>query len=139
MRRAELMLRLPASWPLGEEALKDGANYWPLRWLKQLARFPHALKTWLCEGHSIPNGDPAEPLHSTVKFTGWILRRPFVGGEGFESLECSDGEVIHFFSIAPIFTSEMDLKLREGFEALDARFAESGVTDLIDPSRPPVV
>jgi hypothetical protein len=38
---AEVMLCLPADWPMTQEAFRDESNYWPLRWLKILARFPH--------------------------------------------------------------------------------------------------
>ena len=138
-RRAELMLRLPPDWPVSHDDLKNEANYWPMRWLKQLVRFPHLCKTWLSAGHSIPNGDPAEPLHPSVKFTGWVLARPFAGGEGFETLECEDGEHVYFFSLIPVFPSEMEFKLSRGMEALLAEFAKAGVTDLLNVDRAPVV
>src|SRR5262245_45453724 len=51
-RYAELMLSLPADWPLSSEAFQDDSNYWPVRLLKMLARFPHEYDTWMCFGHT---------------------------------------------------------------------------------------
>lgn len=138
-RRAELMLRLPESWKLSQEDFKDESNYWPLRWMKFLVRFPHELNTWLCVGHSIPNGDPAEPLHSSTALTGWVLSKPFVGGEGFETLETTDGELIHFFSLIAVHSSEMQLKLDYGAQRLLADLSAADVSDLLQPRRPSVV
>lgn len=68
-RYTELCIFLPANWPLEsepyqtiEETFKDENNYWPLRWLKKLARFPHEYNTWIGRGHTIPNGEAAEPF-----------------------------------------------------------------------------
>jgi PAS domain-containing protein len=44
-RLAELLVCLPADWPVTEEAFEDERNYWPVRWLKQVARFVHEYKT----------------------------------------------------------------------------------------------
>ncbi len=63
-RFAELMLALPADWPISDEAFKKENNYWPIRWLKILARLPHEYDTWLEYGHTVPNGDPAKPFTS---------------------------------------------------------------------------
>src|SRR5687767_4018341 len=41
LRYAELLLCLPPDWPLTSEAFQNEANYWPVRWLKRLARLPH--------------------------------------------------------------------------------------------------
>jgi hypothetical protein len=61
-RYAELVLGLPTDWPLSPEAFKDEANWWPIRLLKGLARYPHENKTWLYEGHSILWSDPPKPF-----------------------------------------------------------------------------
>jgi hypothetical protein len=50
-RYAELTLCLPAEWPLSVEAFKDESNYWPVRLLKDLARFPH--KKTRMRGHPL--------------------------------------------------------------------------------------
>src|SRR6185369_17322023 len=44
---AELVLCRPDTWPLSQKDFNDENNYWPVRWLKQLARFPHEYDTWL--------------------------------------------------------------------------------------------
>ncbi len=72
----ELLLCLPANWPLRDEDLKNENNYWPLRWLKYLARFPHKYKTFLSAFHSMPNADPPEPIASNTKFIGVMLAPP---------------------------------------------------------------
>ena len=41
---AELLVNLPAGWPLYQEAFEEEDNYWPVRWLKLLARWPHERK-----------------------------------------------------------------------------------------------
>lgn len=42
---AELVVCLPPDWPISDEALRDNKYYWPIRWLKMLARFPHEYET----------------------------------------------------------------------------------------------
>ena len=59
---AELSICLPQDWKVSEEDFEDEKNYWPIRWLKFLARFPHEYNTRLFQGHTIPNGDPATPF-----------------------------------------------------------------------------
>src|SRR5215471_13595300 len=53
-RYAELMLCLPSDWRLDHDDLKQGGDlyYWPIRWLKICARFPHEYKTWFGWGHT---------------------------------------------------------------------------------------
>jgi hypothetical protein len=55
---AELVMALPAEWPLEQSELEDESNYWPLGLLKMLARLPHEFETFVWFGHTIPNGDP---------------------------------------------------------------------------------
>ena len=40
LERAELLINLPAGWQLDEESLKDEKWYWPIRFLKFMARSP---------------------------------------------------------------------------------------------------
>lgn len=138
-RFAELMIRLPPDWNLEQESFNDEANYWPIRCLKFLARFVHEYHTWLCYGHSIPNGDPAEPYAPDVPFVGVVLSTPWYGGEEFATLFLPDGTPVSFWSLVPVYASEMEFKLEHGTEALFERLAAAGYSDLLDPARPPVV
>src|SRR5258706_3910018 len=72
-RYTELLICLPQTWPLSDEAFRDQNHYWPVRWLKTLARLPHEYDTWLGVGHTIPNGDPAEPFAPTTALCGALI------------------------------------------------------------------
>jgi Suppressor of fused protein (SUFU) len=55
--------------------------------------------------------------------------------DGFSPLVINPDKVINFFSVVPLYKNEMDLKLVEGTEALLARFAEHGVSEVVDVRR----
>jgi len=135
---AELLIRLPADWPITREAFRDEKHYWPIRWLKILARFPHEYDTWLFEGHTIPNGDPPGPFAEGTKFSGWMLHPAVLAPPEFHTLPVSAEKSIHFFAIYPLYDSEMQLKLNKGAEKLIAKFEKHGVTEVVDIHRPDV-
>lgn len=137
-RLAELMIRLPADWPLDEESIKQESNYWPIRTLKFLARFAHEYQTWLGYGHSIPNGNPPAPVAPNLPFVGMLLSVPWVGGEEFAVLYLPDGSPVRFWSVIPLHPSEVDFKLAHGADAFFEKLATAGHSDLFDPTRPPV-
>ena len=132
---AELVVCLPADWQLNQEALEDEKNYWPLRALKFLARFPHEYETWLFEGHTIPNGNPAEPVVDGLGFIGWLLFWPIMVKEEFLTLKVNNEKTIHFLAIYPLFQGEMDLKLKKGTDGLIKRFEKNHVSEVIDIER----
>lgn len=132
---AELLVCLPAEWDLTEASMKDERNYWPVRALKYLARFPHEHETWLFEGHTIPNGDPAEPLADGLGFIGWLLYWPITVKEEFLTLKVNDQKTIYFLAIYPLFQGEMDLKLNKGTDGLIKRFQKNKVSEIIDVDR----
>src|SRR5690625_6616776 len=55
--RMELMLALPRGWPgldpLEGEALAREENFWPLRLLKDVARYPSSFDAYLSWGHTV--------------------------------------------------------------------------------------
>ena len=136
---AELMVALPQSWKLDQTAFEDERNYWPVRWLKTLARFPHEYSTWLCDGHTIPAGNPAEPVCEGTQLNGFVLLPPCLAGEKMQSVEITPTQTVNFWSLVPLYQEEMDFKLQKGVEALLKLFDRHGVTDLIDPQRINVV
>lgn len=135
LRYSELCLSLPSTWQMGQEPFKDENNYWPLRWLKILSRFPHQFDTWLCHGHTVPNGDPAEPFVAGTSLNTMMLLQPVLHDEQFATLELEE-KVIHFYSLIPLYTEEVNLKLDKGVEALYDGFDRIGLTELLDIQRP---
>lgn len=138
LRHAELMLSLPPNWPLDDKSLNEGSNYWPIYVLKMLARFPHEYDSWLSWGHTMPNGDPAEPYADNTQLCCALRLSPALVDEGFRELKIDDEKTIHFFSIVPLYQEEIDLKLAQGAEALVERFAKQNITELLDAKRPNV-
>jgi hypothetical protein len=147
---AELCVCLPADWPgLGDAGRgpspgdpnhpwRDERHYWPLRWLKVLARFPHDYQTWLWAMHTMPNGDPPRPFAPGTGLCGMMLVPNPLLPEAFEELRVGDREV-RFWTLMPLHADEMQFKLDHGAEALLEAFAEAGVTPLIDNARPSVL
>ena len=133
---AELCAFLPAEWPLDQDAFADEANYWPLRTLKFLARFPHKFSTFIGWGHSIANFDPPEPYAPNTKLCGTVLVGPMLAPDEFGRLEIEDGRRIHFFQLLPVHAAEMEYKLKHGIEPLLERVLKSGWNGLIQPDRP---
>jgi predicted Zn finger-like uncharacterized protein len=134
---AEMVLCLPPTWQVSEEAFQQDNEryYWPIRWLKTVARLPHEYETWLGPGHTIPNGDPAEPFHETTKMCGWLILSPLWFDDEFAQLQLDDGRSINFLSIIPIYPQEMQLKLSKGLEALADKLGDLSVEELMDPNR----
>lgn len=135
-RWAELVLALPPDWPLSQEMFEDERNYWPVRLLKQLARLPHEYDTWLWFGHSIPNGDPAEPYAPGTGLAGAVLLSPVLTPDEFDELRLDDDRTIHFLAPIPVHAEEMRFKLDHGADALAGLLGSNGVTELVDPARP---
>ncbi len=48
--------------------------YWPIEWLKRIARYPHDNDTWLGGPHTIiANGEPPEPFAPNTKMSCLLL------------------------------------------------------------------
>lgn len=135
LKFSELLIALPHDWPMSEDGWKDEANYWPIRMLKFLSRFPHEYQTWLWAMHTIPNGNPPEPFASNTEMNGVILLPPITLPDAFGELVIDAEKTIHFHSVIPLHPDEMDLKLQKGAEALFDGFDQHGVSEILDPNR----
>jgi len=136
-QRAELLVVLPPDWPLDEERFKDHRVFWPIEWLKMLGRLPHEYETWLGYGHSVPNGDPPEPIPGT-EFVGVALNYIDWLPDEFTRLEINSETGIIFYQIVPLYREEMDLKMASGMEALEALFEKHEIGFVLDCKRPNV-
>jgi hypothetical protein len=134
---AELMMCLPSSWKFTDEAQQEERYSWPLFWLQTLARFPHQANTFLAPGHTIPNGDPPEPIGPDTEMRCILIREPVATPEAFRTLKLKK-KTIHFYALVPLYREEMEYKIARGYEALTKLLDEHHVTELLDPKRPSV-
>ena len=132
---AELYICLPADWDLSDEGMRDGKNYWPIRCLKALARFPHEYRTWLWHGHSVPNGNPPTPFAENVGFCGIMLLPPIAMDPGFRELQINEEKTIHFIAVMPLYEEEMNYKIKHGWRKLADRFGKYHINEIVDVKR----
>jgi tetratricopeptide (TPR) repeat protein len=116
--RAEVMVCLPPDWRL--DKLDDEKWYWPLRWLKILARLPINENSWLGWGHTIPNG---EPFADNTRLCAILLLNP--GAFGEESAVCTlpNGERNNFYQMIPLYDEEIQFKIKNNAQIF-ARFLD---------------
>lgn len=138
-QRAEMLISLPPDWldaknPDITTAFKDENIYWPIYWLKTLARFPHEYNTWLWYGHSIPNGDPAQPLAQDLPFIGFAIGPVSTWPKGANIIDIDTG-LVAILGLYPVYDDEMQLKLNKGTDVLFDAFEQNGITQKFDPQR----
>jgi hypothetical protein len=143
-RFAELILNLPAEWRV--DALRATPPppdlerwYWPIYWLKKLARLPHEYQTWLGSHHTIPNGDPAKPFHPGTRLCSWLIIPPISVPEEARVVELANGRKIQLYTLHALYLEELSLKLNEGGNALLDAFERDDVSEILYVDRKPVV
>jgi hypothetical protein len=132
-RYTELFLRLPADWPLSQEAFDNPDTFWPFKWLRQIAGYPRQNDTWLGGPYTIiATDDPPVPLASNTKLSCLLLLRER-GEEG--TIVCADGRNVILYTMLPIYTEERDLEMSNGMRELLTRFQARGVPTMVDLHR----
>ncbi|MDP1662896.1 MAG: suppressor of fused domain protein [Phycisphaerales bacterium] len=141
---AELMLRLPSTWPM-PKTLDVVADYqtdatWPIDVLKKAARMPHDCDSALGYGHTISFDRPPGPLHTSVRFVSLMLLPTVQPVEVADSFTTRDGRTVYVYVLHPLLPDELEHKLKEGradslFPYMDA----CKLSEVIDVNRPSVL
>jgi hypothetical protein len=138
-RWAELCAQLPQDWPLDPAQWQDNIEFgWPMRELQRVVRFVRDSNVWVGFGHSIPNGNPAQPLSPTTKQCCSFLLPPLEMPEQFTRHRLEDEEILNFWAIVPIYPDELAMKINQKAPTLIERMGIRKVSDIIDPTRPSV-
>jgi tetratricopeptide (TPR) repeat protein len=113
LERAEAMICLPPDWQFDD--LENENWYWPLRWLKIIARLPIEENIWLGWGHTIPNG---RPFADNTELSTIMLLNP--GAFNRKSFECKlpDGSIVNFYQMIPLYEEEVQFKIKNSAEIL---------------------
>ncbi len=118
LERAEIIVTLPPDWKVSEPGEEW---YWPIRWLKILARLPIQEEGWLGWGHTVANPDDA-PFADNTRLCGLVLTGP----QGFagEAVCCPlpGGDEVNFYQMIPLTFEEMQFKLYHSAQELLERF-----------------
>ena len=110
--RAELVMYLPADWPLydGDD---DYNKLWPVIHLGVLAHLPVYEDSWLGWGHTFSNnGD--KPISDKVGFNSFLL----LNNGDSDVCPLPDGSEVNFYDIVPLYPEEMEYKMRSSVEDL---------------------
>jgi hypothetical protein len=135
-QHAELLIYLPKDWPLTEQALAVPNNFWPVEWLRRIARYPHEHHTWLGGPFAIiANEEPPQPLAPNTRLT-CLLAVP--EARDFSTLSLADGRRVVFYTLIPLYTEERDLEKAKGIEELLTLFQNRKVSMIVDVNRPNV-
>lgn len=135
---AELVMVLPAEWPLDRQSWEDERHYWPIRTLKTLARMPHEYGFALGHGDTVPNGDPPEPYGPGTALCGAMLAPPRTTADEFDVLKTPDGEVV-FMGVWLLYGDEMKLKLHRGADEIFDALWKADASEIVEPDRPSVL
>lgn len=127
---AEYVMYLPSDWKLDIESLKDEANYWPIRLLKDTARLPLWTESWLTMGHTIGSED-GQPYSDEYPYNSVILAypAPYVATRE-NKCNLTSGKTILFYHVFPITQDELKFKEENGTAALLERIFPKGCDEM---------
>jgi hypothetical protein len=108
--------------------------------LRVLARLPFSHRAWVGHGHSIPNGDPPSPLFPGSNLVAVLMLRSNVHPEkDMHHVVEIDGDPLNMLWPVLLTAGELDLKVREGTDALIDVFNEKRFSFVLDPGRSSLV
>ncbi|MBN1501854.1 MAG: suppressor of fused domain protein [Spirochaetes bacterium] len=110
--RAELIMCLPPEWDIGSIS---GNWFWPLLWMKIMARLPIKEDSWLGWGHTVPNSCA---FADNTCLSGIFLDHPHSSGEESFACKLNTGEAVNFYQMIPLYDEEMEYKIMYGTSAL---------------------
>ncbi|MDR2904771.1 MAG: suppressor of fused domain protein [Helicobacteraceae bacterium] len=111
--RFELVSVLPKDWNIQSEDEKD---YWPIRTMKAMGRFPIVNETWLGWGHTVQF---AKDHFTGADFVGYMLAMPLItDDEAGDVCALPDGSQVSFCQLIPLYEDEMKYKIDNGARSL---------------------
>lgn len=132
LEHAELVIYLPKDWDIQSSKEED---YWPIRYLKVLARLPLQGNTWLGYGHTIHGNQEMELFANNTNFNSFVLLHAYNLQDEQMSLELSSGKKINFYQLFPLYQEELDYKLENSLEDLLSQFNNKDLFPIVNNDR----
>lgn len=132
LERAEFILYLPPTWDIHSVKEED---YWPIRYLKIMARLPLQCNTWFGVGHTISSNKQNEPFDASTDFCSMML---FNGTNiKYEPLDFrfKDGKKVNFYHLFPLYLEELLYKQKYGFDVLMDLFPDEDLIPIVNLER----
>lgn len=120
--RAEILVTLPPGWKLPiPEKTDDEKWYWPLHWMKNLARLSGNQGTWLGYGHTVHSD---EPFAENTELSYIMLTMPYFFEAAASACKLPDGSEVNFYQMLPLYADEAEFRTEFGTNALEECFPE---------------
>ena len=133
-RYGELMMLLPIDWNMKYEEFDNENNWWPMRLLIGMTKYPHQENTWLGYGHTYALGDQ-ESYAPNTKFNAAILLDSITVPRSFLKVKRRFNRDIYIHVVIPIYPEELEYKLEYGSEALIEKFDENEIEEIVNIKR----
>jgi hypothetical protein len=127
-RFAELVLHLPADWPMEWEVLRQTRNWWPMDVLRTLARLPHQNESWVWSGHTIRSADPPISYAEDTQLCAALVCPAYMIPPELEVLEMPDGREVVFHNLGFLYLEEWQFCKENGSAAFMELLASEAVS-----------
>ena len=134
--RAEYLITLPPDWDI--KNLDNPKNYWPIKFMKTLARVPINNDTWLGIGHTMSADGENTPFAENTKLCSIVLTHPKAFEAGALTATLPNGKNVVFYLIIPIYEDELNFIHEHGFDSFE-KHLRNVIERPLDINRPSVV
>lgn len=128
----EIYFALPSYWEIND--LNNPSMNWPIHKIKKLANHVIENATWYGPGHTFSNGNPSEPLSSTMKQDHFLMAEPIILEDILQPLRIGDKDV-YFLAIIPLFFEEFERKQSKGYFKFIRKFRGKNGNEILDDFR----
>lgn len=133
LERAEMVVFLPPDWDIRSSKEED---YWPIRYLKVLARLPLLCDTWLGFGHTVSSDEENSPFANNTKFCSIMLVHALNNNyERLDNLRIKGKGKINFYQMIPLYLEELEYKQNKDAETLLGLFDEEDIMPVVNIKR----
>lgn len=133
LERAEYVIFLPKDWDIHSDKEED---YWPIRYLKVMARLPIECDTWLGFGHSLSADEEGKPVAENTKFNSFLLLHS-VGKENqvVEPMRLGLFGRVNFYQLYPLYQEELDYKIEHSTAGLREKIDDDELDFVVNINR----
>lgn len=132
LERAELVLYLPPDWNINSSKEED---YWPVRWLKTVARLPIECDTWLGFGHTVSSDQDNTPYADNTGFCCMLLLSAVNNQYQCLDFKMKEKGKINFYQLFPLYQEELEYKQHHNAEALLDLFDDNDIIPVVNIHR----